>query len=207
MRHPTFGKQFRDRTVEELVKHEHGLSTRDDPSRRGCGCATALVAMAVVLVVSVSGCSVLSPDPSPTADRATGRVELTDEAVAMTLDEAWWAEPGPSYEGLVPPPTHEVVLQLFYELGDGYCDLWIDRETDLLSGSLSAYAEQLIRDYEGDGDGDVSRGTVEPVSLPAGPAMRVRIEYRAVNPLTAHRVPARTRWRRLSACVHGLRPA
>ena len=50
MRQPTFGKQFRDRTVEELVKHEHGLDTRHDPSRRGCGCATALAATAVVLV-------------------------------------------------------------------------------------------------------------------------------------------------------------
>lgn len=46
---PTFGKQFRDRTVEELIKHELGQDPREDPSRRGCGCATAMVAMVVAL--------------------------------------------------------------------------------------------------------------------------------------------------------------
>ena len=52
MRQPTFGKPFRDRTVEELVKHEHGLDHHDDRTRRGCGCATAAVflSLAVVLV-------------------------------------------------------------------------------------------------------------------------------------------------------------
>jgi len=95
---------------------------------------------------------------SPSPVTYTGRVELADEGMALTLDPTWWAEPGP-----------------------GGCDLWIDRKTDLSSGSLIAYTEQLIRDYERGEDG--TKATYEQVSLPAGPATRVRIEDGRLNPL------------------------
>jgi len=118
--------------------------------------------------------------PSPSPATLTGRVELADDGVALTLPGSWWAEPGPSYEGLVPAPTHEIVLQTFYEHGPGSCDLWVDRRTDMSSVSLVAYTEQLIRDYERDPD---VTGTYEPVSLPAGPATRVWITEGAANPV------------------------
>ena len=94
-----------------------------------------MVAMAVTLL----GCSLAESAPSPSPTTFTGRVELADEGVALTLDPFWWAEPGPSYEGLVPPPIQEIVLQAFYEDGPGSCDLWVDRRTDPSSGSLIAY--------------------------------------------------------------------
>ena len=95
------------------------------------------------IAVMLAGCSLVEPGPSPSPARYTGRVELADEAIALTLDPSWWAEPGPSYEGLLPPPTHEIVLQAFYEHGPGGCDLWVDRRTDLSLGSLIAYTEQF----------------------------------------------------------------
>lgn len=141
--------------------------------------ATTSAVLIVTIVVMLAGCSRVEPDPSPSPSRYTGRVELADEGVALTLDPNWWAEPAPSYEGLIPPPTHEIVLQAFYEDGPGWCDLWVDRSPDQSSGSLIAYTEQLIRDYERDPD---ITGSSEPLSLPAGPATRVWIKEGTVNP-------------------------
>lgn len=134
----------------------------------------------VAIAVMLSSCSLLESAPSPSPARLTGRVELADEGVALTLDPNWWAEPGPAYEGLDPPPTEAIVLQAYYEHGPGTCDLWVDRRTDRSSESLIAYTEQLIRDYERDPD---LTGTYEPVSLPAGPATRVWIREAAPNPV------------------------
>ena len=136
----------------------------------------------VTVVVMLAGCSLVQPGsgPSPSPARYTGRVELADEGVALTLPWEWSAEPGPSYEGLAPPPNQEIVLHTLYENGPGRCDLWIDRKTDRSSNSLIAYTEQLIRDYERD---PVITGTYEALTLPAGPATRVRIVEGAVNPV------------------------
>ena len=49
---PTFGKPFRDRSVEELVKHECGLDRDQGRPRRGCGCATVIVALAGALALA-----------------------------------------------------------------------------------------------------------------------------------------------------------
>ena len=143
--------------------------------------STSGAVLVATIAVMLAGCSLVETGPSPSPARYTGRVELADENVALTLDSSWWAEPGPSYEGLVPAPTHEIVSQVFYEHGPAGCDLSIDRETDLSSGSLVEYTERLIRDFER--DGDVAAGTYEGVDLPAGPAMRVRIESARVNPM------------------------
>lgn len=142
--------------------------------------STTGAVLTVVIAVMLAGCSLVEPGPSPSPSRYTGRVELADEGVALTLDPNWWAEPGPSYEALVPPPTQAIVLQAFSEDGPASCDLWVDRRTDLASSSLIAYTEQLIRDYERDPE---LTGTYEPVSLPAGPATRVRIREPGPNPV------------------------
>jgi hypothetical protein len=76
-------------------------------------------------------------------------------------------------------PSHPVPLSSQAVIdGPGSCDLWVDRRTDLSSGSLVAYPEQLIQDYERDPE---ITGAYEPVSLPAGPA--TRIKEGTVNPV------------------------
>lgn len=145
--------------------------------KRPAASGTVLV---VGMAVMLAGCSLVEPEPSPSPSRYTGRVELADEGVALSLDHNWWAEPGPSYEGLVPPPTQEIVLRAYSEDGPASCGLWVDRSTDLSSRSLIAYTEQLISDYERDPE---LAGTYEPVSLPAGPATRVHIREPGPNPV------------------------
>jgi hypothetical protein len=75
--------------------------------------------LTITIAVMLLSCSEMESGPSPSPATFTGRVELADEGVALTLLGSWWAEPGPSYEGLVPAPAHEIVLQTFYEHGPG----------------------------------------------------------------------------------------
>ena len=81
---PTFGRPFRDRTIEELVKHEHGLDRNEGPSRRGCGCAL------VPLTMSHRGEGPMEEDPFEDWERTPER-KSQEQLGSQKL--AWYVAP------------------------------------------------------------------------------------------------------------------